>query len=258
VLQVVRAVRGRDLPLHAAAVTFYGGIAVVPAVVLAIRIAALVTGPDRLLDLTSSPVDAVPDVLGADRATATLIRAGIDMSAAEAVAALIPATLYGEGLRRAFSSLGDSTAPVRAWRGRLLVLPLLAAGPALLLGLLLALPTAADLLQRGGWASFGGIVVSFLVVWVALSAMLVWVYRVVGPTAPRWRIVTLVAVLTAANISGFLHGFVLFWAIPLDLGLPFGGFDIVGAVVAVALWLYLLHTLALMGYIATMEVDRSL
>jgi membrane protein len=98
--------------------------------------------------------------------------------------------------------------------------------------------------------------VSFLVVWVALSAMLVWVYRMVGISAPRWRIVTLVAVFTAANVSGFLHGFVLFWAIPVDLGLPFGGFDLVGAVVAVALWLYLLHTLALMGYIATMELDR--
>jgi membrane protein len=113
------------------------------------------------------------------------------------------------------------------------------------------------LLRRGGWASFGGIVASFLGVWVALSAMLVWVYRMVGPTAPRWRTVALVAVSTAANVSGFLHGFVLFWAIPVDLGLPFGGFDVVGAVVAVALWLYLLHTLALMGYITAMELDRS-
>jgi membrane protein len=49
---------------------------------------------------------------------------------------------------------------------------------------------------------------------------------------------------------------VLFWANPVDLGRPFGDFDVVGAVVAVALWLYLLHTLALMGYIAAMELDR--
>src|SRR4029079_12506473 len=133
---------------------------------------------------------------------------GLDLGPAQVVAALIPATLYGEGLRRAFSSLASrSSAPVRAWRGRLLVLRLLAAGPALLLGLLLVLPTAAGLLQRGGWASFGGIVVSCLGVCVALSAMLVWLYRVVGPTAPRWRIVTLVAVFTAANVSGFMHGF---------------------------------------------------
>jgi membrane protein len=259
-LAVVRSLRGRDLPLHAAAVTFYGGIAVVPAVVLAIRLSALVVGPDRVAELTAAPIDAVPDVLGADRAIGALIRAGLDLSLAESVAALIPATLYGEGLRRAFRSLArpvdapGSTAG--AWRGRLLVLPLLAAGPALVLGLLLVLPTAAGLLQRGGWASFGGIVASFLVVWVALSAMLTWVYRVVGPASPGWWPVTLGATGTAANVSGFLHGFVLFWAIPVDLGLPFGGFDVVGAVVAVALWLYLLHTLALVGYVATLVLDR--
>jgi membrane protein len=255
---VLRVLRGHDLPLHAAAVTFYGGIAVVPAAVLAIRIAALIVGRQEIADLTAAPIDAVPAVLGADRATGALVRAGLDLSPTEAVAALIPATLYGEGLRRAFSSLGGSARPVRAWRGRLLVLPLLAAGPGLLLGLLVVLPTAAGLLRRGGWASFGGIVASFLVVWVALSAMLTWVYRVVGPSMLPWRVALLVGTLTAANVSGFMHGFVLFWAIPVDLGLPFGGFDVVGAVVAVALWLYLLHTLALVGYVAAVELARRL
>ena len=253
---VTRSLRGRDLPLHAAAVTFYGGIAVVPAVVLAIRLTALIVGADRVADLTAAPIDAVPAVLGADRAMATLVRAGLDLGVAESIAALIPATLYGEGLRRAFSSLASrsGSGPVRAWRGRLLVLPLLAAGPALLLGLLLVLPTAAGLLQRGGWASFGGIVASFLIVWVVLTAMLTWVYRVVGAASPPWRWVVLGATATAANLSGFMHGFVLFWAIPLDLGLPFGGFEVVGSVVAVALWLYLLHLLALVGYVATLSL----
>ena len=258
VAAVARSLRGRDLPLHAAAVTFYGGIAVVPAVVLAIRLAALVVGMDRVAELTAAPIDAVPDALGAGRATATLVRAGLDLGPAQVVAALIPATLYGEGLRRAFSSLASrSSAPVRAWRGRLLVLPLLAAGPVLLLGLLLVLPTAAGLLQRGGWASFGGIVASFLVVWVAVTAMLTWVYRVVGSASPPWPWVLLGATITAANLSGFMHGFVLFWAIPVDLGLPFGGFEVVGAVVAVALWLYALHLIALVGYVATLNLAQS-
>ena len=58
--EVVRSLRGRDLPLHAAAVTFYGGIAVVPAVVLSIRFAALLAGTERIEQLTAAPVDAVP------------------------------------------------------------------------------------------------------------------------------------------------------------------------------------------------------
>jgi membrane protein len=253
---VTRSLRGRDLPLHAAAVTFYGGIAVVPAVVLAIRLTALFVGADRVEELTAAPIDAVPAALGADRATAALVRAGLGLGLVESIAALIPATLYGEGLRRAFSSLAyrSGSGPVRAWRGRLLVLPLLAAGPALLLGLLVVLPTAAGLLQRGGWASFGGIVASFLIVWVVLTAMLIWVYRVVGPASPPWRWAALGAAATAANLSGFMHGFVLFWAIPVDLGLPFGGFDVVGSAVAVALWLYLLHLIALVGYVATLSL----
>ena len=258
VAAVARSLRGRDLPLHAAAVTFYGGIAVVPAVVLAIRLAALVAGADRVAELTAAPVDAVPDALGAGRAAAALVRAGLGLGPAQAVAALIPATLYGEGLRRAFGSLARRrpSDPVRAWRGRLLVLPLLAAGPALLLGLLLVLPTAAGLLERGGWTSFGGIVASFLAVWIVVTTMLAWVYRVVGSASPSWPWALLGATITAANLSGFMHGFVLFWAIPVDLSLPFGGLEVVGAVVAVALWLYALHLIALVGYVATLELGR--
>ncbi|HZN71252.1 MAG TPA: DUF2867 domain-containing protein [Micromonosporaceae bacterium] len=45
---VVAALRGRDLALHAAAVTFYGGIALVPVGLLTIRLAALLGGADRL------------------------------------------------------------------------------------------------------------------------------------------------------------------------------------------------------------------
>ncbi|WP_203901072.1 YhjD/YihY/BrkB family envelope integrity protein [Virgisporangium aliadipatigenens] len=264
-MRVVRAVighlRGRDLPLHAAAITFYGGIAVVPAAVLAIRLAALLAGPERFLELTAGPVDAVPSTLGADRAARALVHAGVRLSLVQAVAALVPATLYGEGLRRAFTSFAESahvrsSGPVRAWRGRILILPVLAAGPGLLLALLLVLPFAANLLRKGGWASVGGVIVSFLIVWIVLSVLLTVVYRLVGPVAPAWWASAAAATITGANLSGFAHGFVLFWAIPVDLGIPFGGFEPVGAVVAIGLWLYLLHTLALVGYVTALMVGR--
>jgi membrane protein len=254
-----RALRGRDLALHAAAVTFYGGVALVPVGLLTIRFAARLGGVDRVAGAAARVVAAVPDALGADHAAAALVDAGLRLSPVGALAALLPATLYGEGLRRSFVSLSPWGTPERAigWRGRLLLLPALAASPGLLLVLLLVLPAAARLLSRGGLVSLGGIVVSFLAVWIVLSPVVIWLFRVVGPGHPGWLASTVGGSFTAANLSGFLHGFVLFCSLPLDLGLPFGGFDPVGAVVAVAFWLYLFHVVLLVGYVSTLRASGA-
>jgi membrane protein len=243
--------RGRDMALRAAAVTFYGGIAVVPVALVTIRLAALLAGAGTVRRLTEPALDALPDTLGAAAGARALVEAGVMLGPLGVVAAVIPASLYGEGLRRAFVSVFGPGEKLIGWRGRLLVLPLLAAGPGLLLALLLALAPAVALLNRGGWAAVGGIVVSFLATWVVLSAVLTWVFGVVGPYSPGRPALAVGASFTAANLSGFLHGFILFWYIPVDLGLPFGGFDAIGAVVAVALWLYLLHLVVLVGYVLT-------
>lgn len=257
-IAVVRSLRGRDIPLHAAAVTFYGGVAVVPVALLTVRLAGLLAGGHWVHRVTRPIVEAMPAALGADRATEVLVDAGLAMSPLLAFIALLPATWYGEGLRRAFVSLSDPDRPSSGWHGRVLILPLLAAGPVLLLGLLSVLPMAARMLRDGGWSSVGAVIVSFLAAWIAFSVVLVWVYRVVGPARPGWLATVLVGSFTAANISGFAHGFIVFWSLPLDLGVPFGGLDLVGAVVAVVLWLYVFHTLALLGYAATLQAGRAL
>lgn len=251
-----RLLQGRDLALHAAAVTFYGGIAVVPVALLAIWLTGLVAGADRVRRLTSYTVESLPEVIGADRALAALIEAGLHLTPVFALASLLPASLYGEGLRRAFVSLSDPGEPLVGWRGRVLVLPLLAAAPALVLSLLMALPLAARLWTRGGWWSVLGVIVSFLAAWLVLTPVLIWVYRAVAPGRQEWLATVLVGSLTAANLSGFLHGFVLFCSLPLDLGVPFGGFTEIGGVVAVALWLYLFHVIVLAGYAANREASR--
>jgi membrane protein len=251
-----RLLKGRDLALHAAAVTFYGGIAVVPVALLAIWLTGLVAGADRVRRLTAYTVDSLPTAIGADRALAALIEAGLQLTPVFALASLLPASLYGEGLRRAFVSLRDPGEPLVGWRGRILVLPLLAATPALLLSLLMALPLAARLWSRGGWWSVLGVIVSFLAAWLVLTPVLIWVYRAVAPGHQEWLATVLVGSFTAANLSGFLHGFVLFCSLPLDLGVPFGGFTEIGGVVAVALWLYLFHVLVLAGYAGTRAASR--
>ena len=250
-----RLLRGRDLALHAAAVTFYAGIAVVPVALLAIWITGLVAGADRVRRLTGHTIEALPDAIGAPHALSALIDAGLHLTPMLAVASLLPATLYGEGLRRAFVSLREPGEPMVGWRGRILWLPLLAASPALLLALFLALPVTSGLWVRGGWYAVAGVVLSFLAAWLVLTPVVIWVYRGVAPGRPEWLATVLVGSFTAANLSGFLHGFVLFCALPLDLGAPFGGFTAIGGTVAVGLWLYLFHVILLAGFAATQSAS---
>jgi len=202
-------------------------------------------------------VASVPDAVGADRALATLVEAGIGLDARLALVTLLPATLYGEGLRRALVSLADPGETLVGWRGRLLLVPLLAAAPVLLVALLALAAPGIRWVRAGGWSAVAGIAVSFLGTWLLLSVVVVWVFRVFGPGRPRWLPTLLGAALTAAHISGFGHGAVLFAALPLDLGLPFGGLDTVGAVVAIGLWLFVFHILLLAGYAATRQAHRA-
>ena len=57
-------------------------------------------------------------------------------------------------------------------------------------------------------------------------------------------------------MAGFLQGFVLFLTLPLDLGAPFAGQTSVGAVCAVLLWLWVLHMVVLVGWVATRAGTR--
>ncbi|MFY1687020.1 YhjD/YihY/BrkB family envelope integrity protein [Plantactinospora sp. WMMB782] len=254
-----RPIRDSDLSLHAAAITFFGAIAVVPVALLAIWLTGQAAGAERVRRLTGYAVETLPTAIGAPGAVAALVEAGLGLTPLLALASLLPASLYGEGLRRAFVSVvahQDESGALVGWRGRLLLLPLLAPAPALLLFVLVALPTTTRLVRQGGLLGTVGIVLSFLAVWLVLTPVLLWVFRVVGPASPDWLSALGVGSFTAANLSGFLHGFVLFCSLPLDLGVPFGGFDEIGAGVAVLLWLYLFHVIVLSGYSATLALSR--
>src|SRR4051794_13283568 len=198
--------RGRDVALRAAAVTFYGGIAVVPIALLAIWVTGRVTGAGTVRRLTGHTIAALPSSIGAPHALAELIDAGLHLTPMLALASLLPATLYGEGLRRAFVSLREPDARDTAvgWKGRLLWLPTLAAAPALLLAMFLALPATSSYWVRGGWYAALAVVLSFLACWLLLTPVVIWVYRYVAPGRPNWPVTVLVGSFTAANLSGFL------------------------------------------------------
>jgi membrane protein len=256
---VRRRLEGRDLALIAAGLTFYAGIAVVPLLVLAFALTARLTSPERVHDLGDRLAELLPAQLGAPDALARLVDAGVALSPWGGVLALLPMSLYGEGLRRALLRFGGRPEGATAWRGRLAALPLLLLAPVLLYALLLAAREMADLAATGGaGATVGRVAIGFYSVLIALTVPLAWGFRVVGGGRVRWPALIAGAAFTAACVSGFLQGFVLFLSLPLDLGAPFGGLTVVGGVVAVGFWLFLLHLVVLVGWLSTQSLDELL
>jgi membrane protein len=98
-------------------------------------------------------------------------------------------------------------------------------------------------------------VIAFHVVFVLVSLALVLVYRFVAPGRIGLRGLLWSGFGTGAVLAGFLQGFLLFLAIPIEWSLPFGGLPVFGAVTALALWLYLLHLIVLVGYRAALLLD---
>jgi membrane protein len=253
---VASRMRGHDLVLYGAGLTLYGGIALLPAAVVALRFAGALLGEQWVASHGDRMGAALPGTLGAPRLVTRLVEAGAHLGPLTLLAALLASTLYGEGLRRAFVRLSETRESYVGWRGRLGVLPLLLVTPVMAAAVLALAPTLARLTSQGVGGVALAVYLALVVDWLVLAVPLTYVYRVLSPVPVSWRAAALSAFVTASFVSGFLQGFVLFLALPLDLGVPFGGFTEVGAAVAVAFWLWLLHLLVLVGYQVVLALDR--
>ncbi|GAA4555141.1 hypothetical protein GCM10023175_54910 [Pseudonocardia xishanensis] len=203
-------------------------------------------------------VTGLPGGHGTPEALRTLTAVALDLSWVQTLVAVFPASLYGEGLRRAFLQLAPTRSDrLTGWRGRAGVLPVVLAAPVLVAALLACAPLVAPLYARGGWWLVLGVVIAFHVVWILLSTALTLVYAAVAPERPSPRALLWGGFGTGSVLAGFLQGFLLFLAIPVDWSLPFGGLPVFGAVAALALWLYLLHILVLVGYRVTLVLDQT-
>jgi membrane protein len=253
---VRRRLQGRDLALIAAGLTFYAGIAVVPVLVLAFGLTAWLTSPEEVTQLGMRLAELLPSAVGAPDAVDRLVDAGVGLTLVGGVLALLPMSFYGEGLRRALLRFGGRREGLTGWKGRLAALPVALVTPLLLYPLLLTVPVMAELAEAGGVGpTIGRVAIGFYGVMAALAVPLAWGFRVVAGEPVRWPALVTGALFTAACLSGFLQGFVLFLALPLDLGAPFGGLDVVGGVVAVGLWLFLLHLVVIGGWLTTQALD---
>ncbi|QFZ21559.1 YhjD/YihY/BrkB family envelope integrity protein [Saccharothrix syringae] len=243
------ALRGRDLALWAAGVTFFAGLAVVPVLLLALRGAAELFGADLVVDGARLLAGSLPGAQRVGPAVEGLASAAVGASWWVLLSALLPASLYGEGLRRGMAQLANE--PVGAgtgWLGRLGFVPVIVVAPLLVAAPLATAPWVAPRYSGGGWSAALGVVVSFHVDWVALSVALGLIFLATGPSVLSRRQAVVGGFAVGAVVTGFLHGFLLFLAIPVDWAFPFAGLRGAGVVGALGLWTYLLHVVLLFGY----------
>ncbi|HEY0816294.1 MAG TPA: YhjD/YihY/BrkB family envelope integrity protein [Pseudonocardia sp.] len=244
-----------DLALWAAGATFFGMLGLVPLALVALWSAAALVGPGVVLDGMDTAVSGLPAGHGTAAALHTLTSTAVRMSWLQALVALFPASLYGEGLRRAFLQLTPGQDRFTGWRGRLGLLVLAVAAPVLVLALLAAAPLVAPMYSAGGGRLLLGIVIAFHVVWILVSTALVLIFQFVAAGHIRLRALFAGGFGTGAVLSGFLQGFLLFLAIPVNWSAPFGGLPGFGAVAALGFWLYLLHLVVLVGFRVTLVIS---
>ncbi|WP_299058259.1 YhjD/YihY/BrkB family envelope integrity protein [uncultured Nocardioides sp.] len=250
---------GRDLGAAAATLTYYAGIAVVPWLLLAVWTTTWWWGTDGAERRLSALRVLVPDDMGGRMPYDELVRAGTHLGLVGALIVLFPASFYGEGLRRAALALAPAPDRFTGWRGRALVMVPLVVLPGLAWVFFAVGERMVPLSPEGGGGGATTLVirvlVGFTLVWLVLSPLLAWTFRYVVPGRPRWWVAVLGGLATGSCLAGFLHGFQLFLAIPIDVGIPFGGLGVVGGVVAVGLWLFVLHLCLLLGWATTTALE---
>jgi membrane protein len=252
---------GRDLALASAGASLYAALALVPSLLVAIAVGTVLLGRDGMERYGLQVARNMPDALGAEDWVADLVRAGLSLSPLGVVLAVFMGTAYGDGLSRALRRFAPpdvrrDRAPT--WWTRAVTLPVLGLAPLLLAASFLTAPLFARLAEgNGGAGVVAAAYLSLNVVWVATWLPLTWVFRVVAPGRPTWRAAFAGAVVTGAFVSGFLQGFLVFLALPVDLGRPFGGLRLVGVVSGLMLWLWVLHLVVCVGYAFTWALHRT-
>jgi membrane protein len=218
-------------------------------------------GPDAVRRLALPVAALLPRNNGARAAAQALVQAAAALPVVAVIASIVPGTLYGEGLARAFDRL-SGTAGTRAHGLRGRMISLLA-----VLWLLPLLALAALIVGRGIMSAVGagtgggngrivlGVYLTFLVGWLTLTALLVVVYRAFGSARPRPRALLWAAAATGSFVAGSSLGYVLFLGIRVDIGIAYGGSTPAAAVAIAALFLYLEHIVVLAGYVLVLRLD---
>lgn len=181
--QVVRRtrehLRERDLMLYAAGLTFFAALGLVPLLLIGLRLGTAVLGADVMRETAAALTQFTPSRLGVGDALRQFVDRGADVGWWSVVVAIVPASLYSEGLVRALNRFEpDALRRAPTIRGRVLTAALIGTvglGAVVLAGVVRPLATHS---YGHGWPGrLLGILVAFVVAWIGFTALLCLLYR---------------------------------------------------------------------------------
>ena len=186
---IVRDVRRRlakvDVLFSSAGLTFYAALGAVPLLLIGVKLAVALLGPHAVTDTADALARFLPGKLGVDRAIRALTSAGSTASWWAALAAVVPASLYSEGIVRSLERF--STVPERhsrTIRGRLFSGVLITVAT---MGIVVTVGALRPLLEHSFGSGTGprlmGIVLAFVAGWVGATALLSLLYRLFATTS---------------------------------------------------------------------------
>lgn len=152
---VSRTFPGSDLALWAAGATYFGAIGLVPLALVSLWAVGNIVGHQAVTDGMEAGIAGLPSGHGTPEALRTLTSVALSMSLWQALVVLFPASLYGEGLRRAFVQMSAAKDTLTGWRGRAGLLGVAAVAPFLVLAVLASAPYVGPLYAGEGGPWYG-------------------------------------------------------------------------------------------------------
>lgn len=251
-----RRARGQDLMLIAAGLTFYAGIAVIPLLLLGLYGAGLVLDPERVVALVDRLSQYAPAAAGAPEIVRALGDAGPRLSIPSLIASLVTASTYGEGLLRAVDTLEGGQRPSRSLLGRLRVLPYMGVFPLITVVGLAAVAVLPGRLGAGTTGQVLGAYLTFWVGWLSATALLMVLYRLFAARALRWSAIAWGSLAAGSFLAGMTLGWVLVLRFDITIGQAYGGSELLGRLVLVAIYLLFVQVAVLVGYVLVVVIDR--
>jgi membrane protein len=250
--EVIGQVRRHDLVFSAAGLTFYAAIAVVPLLLVAWFVTSLVLGDELVRTLTVALAEYAPTSLGLQEGVRSLGEVGPRLGMASFAAALVPATSYGDGLVRALDRITGRDRRAKGLRGRLLGLVFVAALPPVVMAELGAVAVLPGALGFTGRFNLASVAVAFVVGWLSAGLLVGVLHRAFSPRPIRAGPLALGAAVTGAFLSGMSLTWLFLLRFGVDVGIAFGGSDLLGTLVVAAVYLYLVQVVLLGGYVLSL------